>query len=175
MTKGPAYLASAIAAIVFSASAARPAEAGPVELALLTAYIGEWSGAGVLKGDKAPESFRCRLTIDKGNQSKINYAGRCTLVNMNLSVSGTIAFDDASQRYQAVMSSNVGFTGVAVGQKQGVKISFDLAEKQADRAGNDVRIGSRITLIGSSSITVDFQVEFNNSGDVLTATVPFSK
>ena len=38
------------------------------------------------------------------------------LVDMNLSVSGTIAFDDKARRYQAVMSSNAGFKGVAVGR-----------------------------------------------------------
>lgn len=153
---------------------AAPAQSGQVELDLLTSYVGKWSGAGVLVGGKAPESFRCRLTIAKGNQAKINYSGRCTLVNMNLSVAGTIAFDDSSQRYQAVMSSNAGFTGHAVGRKQGDQISFDLAERQTDRGGNEVRIGSRINLIGDS-ITVDFEVEFNNSAEILTASVPFSR
>ena len=96
------------------------------------------------------------------------------LVDMNLSVSGTIAFDDKAQRYQAVMSSNAGFTGVAVGQIKGDTISFDLLEKQQDRGGNDVRIGSRI-LLQNDAITVDFEVEFNNSGQVLTASVPFAR
>jgi hypothetical protein len=164
----------AIAAIVLSGLLAAPARSGEAELDLLTSYIGKWAGAGVLVGGKSPESFRCRLTIAKGNQAKINYSGRCTLINMNLSVGGTIAFDDASQRYQAVMSSNAGFTGLAVGRQQGDRISFDLTEKQKDRGGNDVRIGSRIQLIGNS-ITVDFEVEFNNSGEVLTASVPFSR
>jgi len=174
VTTGRAVLASAIGAILLGAGAL-PSQAGPNELALLSAYVGEWSGASVLQGGKAPEPFKCRLTVDKGNQARINYAGRCTLVNMNLSVSGTIAFDDASQRYQAVMSSNAGFKGLAVGQIQGDKITFNLIEKQTDRAGNDVRIGSSIILTGNSSITVDFQVEFNNSGNLLTASVPFSK
>lgn len=164
----------AVAAIMLSSLLAAPAQSGEAELDLLTSYIGNWAGAGVLLGGKAPESFRCRLTIAKGNQAKINYSGRCTLINMNLSVGGTIAFDDASQRYQAVMSSNAGFTGLAVGRQQGDRISFDLTEKQKDRGGNDVRIGSRIQLNGRA-ITVDFEVEFNNSGEILTASVPFSR
>jgi hypothetical protein len=114
------------------------------------------------------------LTVAKGNQAKINYSGRCTLINMNLSVNGTIAFDDATRRYLAAMSSNAGFTGQAIGRRQGDRISFDLTEKQKDRGGNDVRIGSTIQLVGNS-ITVDFEVEFNNSGEVLTASVPFSR
>lgn len=174
MTRMRLRVVTAIAAIMLSSMVAAPAQSGQVELDLLTSYAGKWSGAGVLVGGKAPESFRCRLTVAKGNQAKINYSGRCTLVNMNLSVAGTIAFDDATQRYQAAMSSNAGFTGLAIGHRQGDRISFDLEEKQKDRGGNDVRIGSRIQLIGDS-ITVDFEVEFNNSGEVLTASVPFSR
>ena len=168
--------AAALAAIAMTGAlaASAPAKAGPVELELLLSYVGSWQGTGALTGGAEPEPFRCRLNISKGNQSKINYAGRCSLISMNLSVSGTIAFDDAGRRYQAAMSSNAGFTGMAVGRQQGDTISFDLREQQVDRGGNDIRIGSRINLIGDS-ITVDFEVEFNQSGDILTASVPFSR
>lgn len=164
----------AAVAVMLAGLFAVPAVAGEAELGLLTSYIGDWKGSGALVGGEKPESFRCRLTVSKGNQAKINYAGRCSLVDMNLSVSGTIAFDDQSQRYQAAMSSNAGFTGIAVGQRRGDSISFDLAEKQVDRGGNNVRIGSKIILVGDS-ITVEFEVEFNESGDILTASVPFSR
>ena len=168
------FAAGAVAAIMVSGFAIMPAQAGEEELALLTSYVGDWKGSGALVGGEKPESFRCRLGVTKGNQAKINYAGRCTLVDMTLSVSGTIAFDDKIQRYQAAMSSNAGFTGLAIGQKKGESISFDLSEKQVDRGGNNVRIGSKIILVGDS-ITVDFEVEFNESGDVLTASVPFAR
>ena len=161
-----------VAVAVAAMALTGPAFAGPVEL--LESYIGDWKGAGALVGGQNPEPFRCRLGISKGNLNKINYAGRCSLVDMTLSVSGTIAYDDKARRYQAAMSSNAGFTGVAVGRINGDTVSFDLREKQKDRGGNDVRIGSRILLNGAS-ITVDFEVEFNNSGQVLTASVPFSK
>lgn len=167
-------LAAAIAAIMLSSLAAAPAQSGQAELDLLVSYIGDWSGEGVLVGGEEPEPFRCRLTVAKGKQAKINYAGRCSLVHMNLSVSGTIAYDDDARHYQAAMSSNAGFTGIAVGRKSGERISFDLAERQQDKGGNDVRIGSRLELF-QGSITVDFEVEFNNSGEVLTARVPFSR
>jgi hypothetical protein len=163
-----------LAVAVVSGLALAPAQAGEQELSLLSSYVGNWKGAGELVGGEKPESFRCRLAVTKGNQAKINYAGRCTLVDMNLSVSGTIAFDDKAQRYQAAMSSNAGFTGIAIGQKKGDTIAFDLSEKQVDRGGNNIRIGSKIMLIGDS-ITVDFEVEFNESGDVLTASVPFAR
>jgi hypothetical protein len=163
-----------IGAIVACLMTMAAAPSGERELSLLKTYIGDWRGEGVLTGGESPEPFRCRLKIAKGNASKINYAGRCTLIDMNLSVSGTIAFNEEKQRYEAAMSSNAGFTGLAVGHVQNEKISFDLTQKQVDRAGSDVRIGSRILLV-AGQITVDFEVEFNNSGQVLTASVPFSQ
>jgi len=163
-----------IAAMALSIFTMAPAQSGPAEMDLLTSYVGSWRGEGVLTGGAEPESFRCRLTVNKGNETKINYAGRCTLVRMNLSVSGTILYNDSTRRYEAVMSSNAGFTGTAVGRRQGEQISFDLAERQQDSGGNDVRIGSLLVL-NSGIITVDFEVEFNDSGQVLTARVPFAR
>jgi hypothetical protein len=152
-----------------------PVYAGPAEVALLSNYIGEWSGQSQLVGGPEPQPFSCRLTINKGNQAKINYAGRCTLTSMNLSVTGTIAFDDATQTYQAIMGSNAGYKGTAIGRISGDKITFDLSENQEDRAGNAVRLGAQIVLAGANSINVNYQVEFNESGQVLTADVPFTK
>ena len=165
----------ALGAILAGLAAATPTHAGPTEMALLSNYIGEWSGSSTLVGGAKPEPFSCRLTIDKGNQSKINYAGRCTVTTMNLSVTGTIAFDDATQTYQAIMGSNAGYRGSAVGRISGDKITFDLSEKESDRAGNAVKLGAQIVLVGSSSISVNYHVEFNDSGTILTASVPFTK
>jgi hypothetical protein len=164
----------ATAAIMLSSLAVAPAQSGQAEMSLLETYIGSWKGEGMLVGGQKPEPFRCRLTINKGNLNKVNYAGRCTLIDMNLSVSGTIAYDDKARRYQAAMSSNAGFTGMAVGRMDGDRITFDLAEQETDSGGNAVRIGTHLELIGDS-ITIDFEVEFNDSGDMLTAKVPFAR
>lgn len=174
MTRTRLQIAAAAAALLMAGAVAQPALAGPTEAALLSSYIGSWAGEGVMVGGKQPEDFRCRLTVSKGAQAKINYSGRCTLVNMNLSVTGTIAFDDDTRHYQAVMSSNAGFKGTAVGQQSGDNIKFNLTESETDSGGNDVRIGA-ILLLDGENITVDFEVEFNNSGQVLTTTVPFKR
>lgn len=163
-----------IACVLLFCRLATPVLAGPAEHELLTSYIGDWRGESVLVGGDEPEPFRCRLKVAKGNQTKINYTGRCSLVNLTLSVSGTIAYNDETKRYEAAMSSNAGFTGMAIGVIRGDAISFDLAETQVDRGGNEVRIGSKIHLT-HDAIRVDFEVEFNNSGDVMTARVPFSR
>lgn len=162
------------AMLVVGVMGAGAAHAGPAEQQLLAEYIGNWRGESTLVGADKPEPFRCRLTVSQGNQSKINYTGRCTLVNMNLSVSGTIAYSEENSRYEAVMTSNAGFSGLAVGRKSGNQIGFDLTERQRDRGGNDVKIGSKIFLV-NNTIVVEFQVEFNESGKVMTARVPFSR
>jgi hypothetical protein len=164
----------ALALMPLAGVALAQAQAAQGELALLESYVGNWQGEGALVGGDQPEPFRCRLAIAKGNAGKVNYTGRCALVNATLSISGTIAYNDEAKRYEAAMSSNAGFTGLAIGQQRQGQISFDLKEQQKDRAGSDVRIGSRI-LLADGDITVDFEVEFNNSGEVLTASVPFSQ
>jgi hypothetical protein len=173
MTKGFRSFAAA-ATIAVSSLAMAPAMAGPAEMDLLSGYVGNWKGNGVMVGGQQPEPFRCRMQVQKGNQAKVNFAGRCTLVNFNLSVSGTIAFNDKSRRYEAAMSSNAGFSGVAAGRIIGDTITFDLAEKQIDKGGNDMRIGSKVSLV-ADTINIDFEIEFNNSGNVLTAKVPFQR
>jgi hypothetical protein len=135
------WLRAFVAVVAMQSVGLAPAAAQP-ELELLTSYVGSWRGEGALVGGDRNEPFRCRLSIAKGNQTKVNYTGRCTLVNTTLSSGG--------------------------------QISFDLRERQKDRGGSDVRIGSRIVLVGGN-ITVDFEVEFNDSGEVLTASVPFSQ
>lgn len=158
----------------FALLAATPAQAGKKEQALLNSYVGNWRGESVLVGSDRPDPFRCRLSVTKGRDSKINYSGRCSLITTNLAVNGTIAYIEESRRYEGAMSTNAGFTGLAIGQKRGNTVRFDLRESKKDRGGSDVRIGAEILLIGDS-ITVLFEVEFNDSGHVMTADVPFSR
>jgi hypothetical protein len=150
------------------------ARAGDAELGLLQSYIGSWVGQSVLTGGDEPEPFACRLKVTQGRQQKINYAGRCSLVNMNLSVTGTIYYNDKEARYEATMRSNVGFSAGAVGLKKGKNIVFTLKESKADRGGGMMNVDSVLELTGTQ-IAVDFNVEFNRSGQVLTAKVPFDR
>ena len=170
------WLRVLLAALVLQAAALAPsfAQVGGDQMALLASYVGSWRGESALIGGDRNEPFRCRLSVAEGDIGKINYTGRCTLVNATLSISGTIAYKEEFRRYEAAMSSNAGYTGLAVGRVEGDRISFDLREQAKDRAGSDVRIGARIVLVGDT-INVDFEVEFNDSGEVLTAAVPFSR
>jgi len=150
--------------------------AGPAEVALLSNYIGEWSGSGVLQGGEKPEPFTCRLTVDKGNQAKINYAGGCTLVNMNLS--GEPAPSPTTTRREptrAIMAPTPDTKGVAVRAGAGRQDHPSTSpEKEADRAGHPCASGlvsfssarARLRWITRSSSTIR---------PVLSATVPFAK
>lgn len=169
-----AMRATALAGILLSAGlAAAPAMAGPAEVELLKSYIGEWRGRGTLVG-AATESVVCRLSLSPGNQDKVNYSGRCTLAGTNLSVAGTIAYVDASRRYEAAMTSNATFTGLAVGQKSGSGLVFNLKERDQDEEGKDLDIQAQIQL-NDEAINVAFQVVYVESGDSLFADVPFSR
>lgn len=171
---GPLSRAMALAVALFSAVfATAPAYAGPAEVALLKSYIGDWRGRGTIVG-AATESVVCRLSLTQGNQDKINYNGRCTLAGTTLSVAGTIAYVDAARRYEAAMTSNATFSGIAVGQKRGGGLIFNLRERAPDEDGKVMNISAQIAL-QQEAMSVSFKVVYVESGDSLTAQVPFTR
>ncbi len=171
---GPVARAVALAGALIVAGAL-PAFAGPAEMAVLEAYVGTWNGKGTLKAAQ-DETVVCKMSLSKGNGSKLNYTGRCQLAGAQLSVTGTIAYVDANKRYEAVMNSGVGgFRGVAIGLKKGESIVFDLKQRAEDDSGNDVSIASTVTLKGGNSMAVAFHAQFVDTGDTLDASIPFTK
>ena len=169
-------LAQAVAlagVLVMSGAATAPAFAGPAETALLQSYIGDWRGRGTLTGANT-ETVVCRLALTQGNQDKVNYNGRCSLAGTQLTVAGTMAYIEASKRYEAVMSSNATFNGVAVGQKRGSGLLFKLRERDEDEDGKELAISAQINL-AQDSIGVIFDVIYVENGDSLRAEVPFTR
>lgn len=160
-------------AALLAAAAAAPAMAAPEDVALLQSYVGDWRGRGVLIGANT-ETVVCRLSLTQGNQDKVNYSGRCSLAGTQLSVAGTMAYVEANKRYEAAMSSNATFTGIAVGQKRGDGLVFNLRERDEDEEGKDLTISAQISL-RDEAIDVVFEVVYVDSGDSLRAEVPFSK
>jgi hypothetical protein len=72
------------------------------------------------------------------------------------------------------MSSNATFTGLAVGQKRGNGVVFNLRERDQDEEGKEMNISAQISL-NNNAIGVVFEVVYIESGDSLRAEVPFSK
>ncbi len=166
------HLAAAFGAVLL-AQVAVPALAANSNVELLQDYVGDWRGRGVLIGAET-ESVVCRLSLTNGNEQKVNYSGRCSLAGTNLTVSGTMAWNDGTKRYEAAMTSNATFTGLAIGKRQGDALVFNLREQDKDENGKPLTITADITL-RKEKISVDFSVLFNESGDTLKASVPFSR
>lgn len=171
---GPRIRRAALAGLALSTLLAPvPVYAGTAEVELLQSYVGAWKGRGIVIGAER-ETVVCRMTLDKGNQGKVNYSGRCAMAGTTVSVNGTLAYIDASRRFEAAMTTNVGFTGLAVGQRRGDNVVFNLRERAEDAKGNDLTVAATITLSGAQ-ISVDFDVTFNETGGTLQANVPFTK
>ena len=169
---GPLTRAIALAGVL--SAGALPALAGPAEIGALDKYLGTWNGKGTLSGAQT-QPVTCKMALSSGNGGKLNYTGRCSLGGAQLSVTGTIAYSDTNKRYEAVMNSGIGgFRGVAIGQKQGDKIVFDLHQRADDDEGNDITIAAKVVLAGTK-MSVDFHAVFNDTGDKIDAQIPFSK
>jgi hypothetical protein len=167
-----ARLTGAAVMLAVIGGAVAPAFAGPAEIALLKSYEGNWRGRGTVVGSDT-ETVTCRMSLTPGNQSKVNYAGRCALAGTDLAINGTLAYVDSSQRYEGAMTSNINFSGVAVGRKEGNGIVFNLKSRgMSDNANVEVTAGIILT---PGVITVKFNAVDVNTGKVLNATVPFSK
>jgi hypothetical protein len=173
MQFGSLARAAALVGLLFSAgSVVTPAFAAKAEVELLKSYLGNWKGRGTLSGANT-ETVVCKLAITPGNADKINYSGRCTLAGSNLAINGTLAYIDEKGRYEAAMTSNATFSGIAVGRKQGGGVVFNLKERDTTE-GQDMTITADIVL-NNGAINVAFNVVDNASGETIRAKVPFSK
>ncbi len=170
---GPLSRTIALAGLFSVALFSAPAMAAKADVALLQSYIGQWKGRGQLIGAES-ETVVCRLTLSQGNQDKVNYAGRCSLAGTALSVNGTLAYNDGKKRFEAAMTSNATFSGLAVGKKSGNGVVFNLKETGEDEEGKPMTMTAQIALNGGK-INVQFNVVFNETGDQLRASVPFTK
>jgi hypothetical protein len=170
---GPLPRVVALAGLFTAALFTGPVLAAKADVELLQSYIGNWRGKGQLIGAEA-ETVVCRLNLTQGNQDKVNYAGRCSFAGSQLSVNGTLAYNESSNRFEAAMTSNATFQGIAVGRKSGNSLVFNLREKEQDEEGNEMTISSQIAL-SKNQIKVEFNVVFNSTGETLKASVPFSK
>jgi len=174
---GPLSRSVALAGLTLSTMmVAAPAYAAKADVALIQSYIGSWKGGSQLQGEfrgKPAGKVSCQLSLSQGNGDKVNYAGKCALAGTTMSVKGTIVFNDPGNRYEAAMTSNVSFSGLAIGKRQGKGILFSFKEKNKDDEGMGMAVNASITL-NPDKIAVNFDVAFDN-GEKLSASVPFTK
>ncbi len=173
LTKKTKFLPLILTSIFFS-SMNSPSFGAPEDFELLQSYIGTWKGRGEIiwnNGDK--EAVKCKLNITKAKQEKVNYNGRCAFAGGNFSIAGTMAYIEEKQRYEAVMSTSTEFTGVAIGEKQGDNLIFELKNKN-EKTGDDFEIDSDIKL-EDGELFIGFTAKNITSGRVIKAQVPFTQ
>lgn len=174
---GPLSRAVALVGLtILSMPIAAPAFAAKADVELIQSYVGSWTGGSVIDGNfrgKPAGKVTCTMSLSQGNGDKVNFAGKCALAGTTMNVKGTIVYNDAGKRYEAAMTSNVSFSGLAIGKRQGNGILFNFKEKNKDEEGMGMAVNASI-LLNPDKIGVNFDVAFDN-GEKLSAAVPFTK
>lgn len=174
---GPLSRIVALAGLTIATmSTAAPAFAARADVELIQSYIGSWQGGSQLQGEfrgKPAGKVSCQMSLSPGNGDKVNFSGKCALAGTSMTVKGTIVYNDAGKRYEAAMTSNVSFSGLAIGKRQGNGILFSFKEKNKDEDGMGMAVNASITL-NPDKINVNFDVTFDN-GEALSASVPFTR
>ncbi|HHB83508.1 MAG TPA: DUF1794 domain-containing protein [Devosia sp.] len=160
------------ALVIGSIGFGTPAYSAPADLELIQSYVGDWRGRGTLNAPgQESETVVCRLNIKRSSAEKINYSGRCTVAGGNVSMNGTMAYISANNRYEAIMTSNTAFTGVAIGRRSGKNVTFNLQAQDDDGRTSNVRAG--FGLVGDN-IKVDFEIT-RADGSKMVADIPFDR
>lgn len=158
-----------LAALPFTA----PAHAGQADIDLLKSYVGEWRGRGTAQfsDTQKDETVVCRMTVNDAEPTKVTFDGRCTIAGRTLAIAGTVAWVEAANRYEAIMSSVASFQGVAIGVRTDDGIAFDLIDRNPEKGEH--RIDADLDLNGDM-IHLDFKVENVNNGWYTVAQIPFA-
>lgn len=169
MKRLPSLFLALLAALPFGF----PAYAAQDDIDLLKSYVGEWRGRGVAQFSDTgeDETVVCRMTINDAEPTKVTFDGRCTIAGRTLAVAGTVAYVEAANRYEAIMSSLASFQGVAIGQRRGGNIAFNLIDRNAE--SGEHRIDADLSLQGDS-IHMDFKIANVNTGWSTVAQIPFA-
>ena len=116
------------------------------------------------------------MALSTGNGGKLNYTGRCSLARRPALGHRHHRLFDANHRYEAVMNSGIGgFRGVAIGQKLGDKIVFDLQQRADDDAGNDISIAVQGDPVGGNTHRRRFPRHLQRQRRQHRRQVPFTK
>ncbi len=166
---------ASVLAIATVTGGAAPTYAAKADIELLQSYIGDWRGRGNAKlaSTGEDETVLCKMNFTKSSGSKIGLNGRCSLAGTTLSMRGTVGYVEAAKRFEAVMSSNTSFQGVAIGKRRGKNLTFKLNNVKSD--SNDAfDIAVALELKGGT-INVRFDILHKESGGKSFAIIPFKK
>lgn len=157
-------------AIALLTAGAAYAQVGDTEL--IRSYVGTFEGRGVaLYETGGYDAVACRVGFEPGSAGKIVLRNSfCQVAGTELKFTGTMAFMDG--RYQAAVTSNVGFKGRTVGRREGDAIVFTLEDGElVDRS-----LGLAATFImAGGAIVVDMKLTSNVTGAITQVRVPLQR
>ncbi|TDQ66245.1 hypothetical protein ATL17_0236 [Maritalea mobilis] len=173
------HIANAFKALILGAVLASgfstPSFAGKADIELLKSYVGNWRGRGEAKlaSTGEDETVLCKMDFTDTGPDRIGLRGRCSLAGTTLSMRGTVAYVEKNRRFEAVMSSNTSFQGVAIGRRSGKNLNFSLLNVKAENDDAfDIGVGLQLR---NGQIVVKFDILHKESGGKSTANIPFSK
>jgi hypothetical protein len=167
----PLFRAGACAALLLPVSAL-PTMSAPADLARVQSYLGNWQGQGVVIGAEV-QQMPCQLEFRPGNRDRVVFNGLCILGGLPVPIAGTLVYSEASQQYEAAMSSS-GYTVAAVGQERGRNLIFNLRERETDDGGEEFSVTARLQLT-EDQIDVEFYIVHVETGDNLRGEVPLTR
>lgn len=166
---------AALVMVLGTIGMASPALAAAADLEILQSYVGKWTGRGSASFSESgnEETVVCKLGVERSSDTKINFNGRCALAGGTLSIAGTMAYIVDKRRFEAVLSSNTSYSGVAVGRRSGKSLRFNMRERDPD-TGASLEINAGLAL-KNDVITVTFSVTDKSSGARTSAVVPMKR
>lgn len=172
-------IANAIKALILGAvllsGFATPSFAGKADIELLKSYVGNWRGRGDAKlaSTNEKETVLCKMNFTDTGPDRIGLKGRCSLAGTTFSMRGTVAYVEKNRRFEAVMTTNTSFQGVAIGRRSGKNLNFSLLNVKAENDDAfDIGVGLQLR---NGRIYVKFNILHKASGGKSSANIPFSK
>jgi hypothetical protein len=138
------FVARAVAAVM-AAAISVPAPAAEADVALLKSFAGQYAGGGTLKGKDGPSSFECGLTARSESAGKLLFDGSCAVV---LLVAGAMTYLPDKGRYEMVMTSNVGFTGMAFGRRDQDDLYFSMRDRDVNEENRTLTLTAKLAMRG---------------------------
>lgn len=147
--------------------------AGPKDIEVLQSYVGEWEGRGTFGGGSDGESVKCKLGVTSSEPTKVQFNGRCSLAGGAVTIRGSLGYIEERRRYEATMTSDAAFGGVAIGKRNGSGIDFTMKPAEGETDG-DYAINAGLSL-KDGKIVVKATITETASGASTTANVPMEK
>jgi hypothetical protein len=166
-------IAAAIAAMALG-SMGPPVLAAPADIALVDSYEGSWRGRGTTRfaGADASETVLCKLNITDAGPGKVNFKGTCALAAGKLAMTGTMAYNGAANQYEAIMTSNTTYSGIAIGKRRGQTVDFRLNTTDETNTAFAIKAGMALVPDG---LDLSFTVTNRSTGAQTIASVPFRR